>query len=94
MLTDVLRTTSDCGTDLWQIGGKNFLVLVERFSGFILCRNVPNKTSAAAIAQLTAWQPAYHPITRLRSDGGPAFMSAEFLDFCTEFGISHEMLSA
>jgi hypothetical protein len=48
MLTKILRTTSmallsDCGTDLWQIGEKNFLVLVDRFSGFILCSNIPKK---------------------------------------------------
>jgi transposase InsO family protein len=42
---------------------------------------------------LTQWQLDYHPITRLRSNGGPAFKSAEFVEFCGEFGITHEMSS-
>jgi transposase InsO family protein len=92
--TENMAPLSDCGTDLWQLGGKDFLVLVDRFSGFILCRQVPNKTSSAVIEQLTQWQLDYHPITRLRSDGGPAFKSAEFAEFCEEFGIVHELSSA
>jgi transposase InsO family protein len=30
----------------------------------------------------------------LRTDGGPAFKSVEFKEFCEEFGITHEMSSA
>jgi hypothetical protein len=82
-----MKPLSDCGTELWQIGGADFLLLVDRISGFILCKDVPNKTSAAVIKQLTQWQLDYHPITRLRSDGGPAFKSTEFAEFCDNFGI-------
>jgi transposase InsO family protein len=85
---------SDCGTDLWQIGNKDFLVLVDRYSGYIMCKQVRNKTSAVVIEQLTEWMLNYHPILRLRSDGGPAYKSQEFSDFCVEFGIVHEISSA
>jgi hypothetical protein len=43
---------------------------------------------------LTQWQLDYHQITHLRSDGGPAFKSTEFAEFCNDFGITHEQSSA
>jgi hypothetical protein len=98
-LLDVRKTEemcpfSDCGTDLWQEGNDDFLVLVDRFSGYVLCKKVRNKTSAAVISQLTEWMSSYHPILRLRSDGGPAYKSREFSEFCETFGIVHEMSSS
>jgi hypothetical protein len=81
MKTNVKKTTdmtllSNCSTNIWQLGGKNYLVLVYRYSNYMLCEQITNKTSQAVIHQLKSWQNHYHYITTLRSDGGPASNSS------------------
>jgi transposase InsO family protein len=92
--TDQMQPFSDVGSDLWQIGDENYVVLVDRFSGFILCNKIKDKTSSSVIAELVGWMETYHPIMRLRTDGGPCYKSREFDNFCLRYGIIHEVSSS
>jgi len=78
------------GTDLFQACGKQWIVLVDRFSGYCFIKQLRSTTSASIIATLTDWFLDYGWPQSIRSDGGPQFRS-EFQKFCRENQIIHEL---
>lgn len=78
--------------DLFEEAGVHYLVAVDRYSGWpTLCRLVSLKT-AAVVARLTDWFNVFGFPRRMRTDGGPQFRG-EFVRFCEERGIVHELTS-
>jgi hypothetical protein len=82
----------DC--DLFQWGGKDYVSLADRFSGFIWAELIPNETSAAVIKFLRRIMNEYGYCNILYSDSGPCFTSQEFLDFLKSHGIVPEKSAA
>ncbi|CAG9088221.1 unnamed protein product [Plutella xylostella] len=77
------------GTDLFEVGKKYFLIVVDYFSNFIEVSPLTNIGSKAVIAALKD-QFARHGIpSELISDNGPAYSSHEFRAFCQEWGVTH-----
>jgi transposase InsO family protein len=81
------------GADLCEANGRHYLVVVDRFSGFLFVKHIKNQSTSTVCSKLSAifrdfgW-PAY-----IRTDSGPCFRS-EFADFCAERRIIHELASA
>ena len=80
------------GTDLFEVNGQHWLLMVDRFSGYIWAHRLAKTTSAAVISRLRTWFLEYGFPTHIRSDGGPQYRS-EFNAFCEENGIVHELTS-
>ena len=83
---------SHVATDLYQLGSEYYLILVDRFSGFVCSEKMRSTTAAAIIRQLQAWFNLLGWPKVCRSDGGPQYLS-EFERFCSSHGIKHETSS-
>ncbi len=80
------------GTDLMEVSGTHYLIVVDRFSGFIWVNKLTRLDTAAVTSRLDKIFQDYGYPRRIRSDGGPQFR-AEFREFCKEKGIVHELSS-
>ena len=83
------RPLSDIGVDLAHEGGKDFLIMVDAFSGFPFCAKLNSLHTSTVVRQLEDWFLDYSWPDSCRTDGGPQFRS-EFNDFCTRNGIKHD----
>lgn len=82
------RPFQSSSADLFEYGGKHFLVYVDRFSNWpciAMFNKVPN-TSDVTKALRGFFRDFGIPIT-FKSDGGPQFTSKEFRDFCKSLSI-------
>ena len=77
------------GCDLFLIGGRNYLVVVDYFSCFFEIDVMPTNTSARVITSLKKMCARYGRPKQIVSDGGPQFTSREFEVFTQEWGIDH-----
>ena len=81
------------GTDLFSHAGKDYLIDVDRFSGFVMCSDtIKNTSSVNFIKTLNNWFNILGFPKTIRSDGGPQFRS-EFNAFCKNNNIIHELSS-
>ena len=87
------RPMETVGTDLFSYKGKDYIVLVDRYSGFILCSDpLPRTSSSKIISILDTWFQLFGFPQTIRSDGGPQYRS-EFTDYCKSKNIKHEVSS-
>ena len=78
--------------DLFHVGHKNYMVMVDRYSGYFwvdLLRDLSTKAITAAIDKLTR---VFGIPLSCRTDGGPQFRG-QFEAYCKEQGIAHETSS-
>ena len=61
---------------------KDWLVMVDAYSGYPFVKKMSSTTTKAVTDQLTKWQNFSGWVETIRSDGGPAFKSREFEDYC------------
>ena len=80
------------GVDLCDVAGSQWLVMVDRFSGFPFAKKLTKTTSSAVCSALLKWFTDWGFPRIVRSDGGPQFRS-EFRAFCTQWEIVHELSS-
>lgn len=81
------------GTDLFEIKGRNFLLVIDYYSNFIEVDQLSTTTSKQVIEKLKK-QFARLGIPRyIVSDGGPQYSSEEFKAFVREWGIIHHITS-
>ena len=79
----------EVGTDLFDLGSKKYLVLVDYYSKFVEVDELKATTTGEVIQVLQA-QFCRHGIPRvLRSDNGPQFSSREFATFCKAYQVQH-----
>ena len=78
--------------DLFSATGKQWLALVDRFSGYAWTVPLRKLDTKAIIQHLEQWFNEFGWPTHIRTDGGPQFRS-EFKEFCTAHGITHELSS-
>ena len=81
------------GTDLFEFAGKHFLLVVDRFSGYPLVKQLNKTDTGAVIRKMTEWFNMLGWPRYMRSDGGPQYRS-ELDTFCTSNNIKHELSSA
>jgi hypothetical protein len=80
------------GADLFAAGGKNYLVMVDRFSGFPFVHKMTKTDSASVVRAMQKWFYCFGFPSSIRSDGGPQFRT-DFKKFCWDNGIAHETSS-
>ena len=81
------------GVDIFHCSGKDWLVIVDRYSGFPFVRRLPSLSSAATIRALEQILWEFGLPDSIRSDGGPQFSSSEFRDFLHSLDITNEISS-
>ena len=84
-----------CATDIFMLEGIDHLVVGDFYSKIIFVQCLPPvQSNANKVASLLKEMFSEHGIPKvLRSDNGPQYASAQFADFCTSWGITHESLS-
>ena len=81
------------GTDLFELQGRQYLVVVDYFSRYPEVAKLTSTTASSVIAILKACF-ARHGIPKtVRSDNGPQFTSREFTEFATSYGFEHRTSS-
>ena len=88
-----MNPMSDVGVDLFEYGGHDYLVMVDRYSGFPFVAKLHNTSTNSVCYQLKQWFAAEGIPRRIRTDGGPQFR-ALFQDWCEEAQIIHELAAA
>ena len=77
---------------MFEFGGSQHIVCFDQWSGYPMYQKMNSMTSLAVIKVLTSWFNTFGWPNVIRSDGGPQFCS-EFVQFCDENGIRHELSS-
>ena len=78
------------GTDLFEINGCHYLVLVDYFSNFIEVASLKRDTRATTVIKHIKENIArYGIMDELISDNGPQYASTEFANFTAAYGIKH-----
>jgi transposase InsO family protein len=83
------RSTEILGVDLMHFKGKNILVSIDYYSGYIFVDFLTSETSDAVIRALNNHCRKFGLVERIISDNGPCFKSDKFREFCTELEINH-----
>ena len=87
------KTNGKCIHRLISHAGKDYLVLVDRYSDSIFCSDALSKTNTSTILNvLIKWFKLFGYQSVIRSDVGPQFRS-EFDNFCASKNITHELAS-
>ncbi|KAG1696506.1 Transposon Ty3-G Gag-Pol polyprotein [Nymphon striatum] len=81
------------GVDLFEAIGKTYIVMIDRYSGFLFVSKLTNSSTISVINILLKWFYDFGLPDIIRSDGGPCFRS-EFREFCGKYLIKHEISSA
>ena len=74
--------------DYFEINNRNFLIMVDRLTGFAKCEMTSNKGTDAAISAIKNWGTQYGFPYKIIADGGPAFRD-DFTKKLTELNINH-----
>ena len=76
--------------DFFSNAGQDWLVMVDRFSGYSFVQKFAHGTVAEKLVTvLQSWFFEYGLPKEIRSDNGPQFTSSTFKDFCNKFNIKH-----
>ena len=77
------------GTDLFELNGNTYLVIVDYFSNFIEVEHM-NDTTSKSLIRVFKQNFARHGIpVVLISDNGPQYVSHEFESFLESYGVEH-----
>ena len=83
------RPWQKVGTDLFELEGKTYLLVVDYHSRYPEVARAHSTTSKAIIGMLKSMF-ARHGIPEIvMSDNGPQYSSAEFLEFSKKYGFTH-----
>jgi len=77
------------GTDLFELKGKHYLLVVDYFSCYPEIIKTTSNTSASTIAALKAIFSRHGIPEVVRSDNGPQYNSQEFTTFSESYGFKH-----
>ena len=78
--------------DLFDFKGSDYIVMVDRFSGYFFVERLRKTATDDIIRKLRDWFLEHGFPTVIRTDGGPQFRSG-FNAFCTQHHIEHETSS-
>ena len=76
-------------SDLFQLDGKNYLVMVDAYSGYIEVEALHDTSSVTVIKTVKANIARYGIMSKLTTDNGPQFTSREFKQFVLKYNIQH-----
>ena len=78
--------------DLFHVGRKNYVVIADRYSGYIWVEQLRDLSTKAIIKIVDTIATTYGIPMSCRTDGGPQFRGP-FKDYCNSKGIVHEVSS-
>ena len=81
------------GLDVFQYKNNHFLIMVDRFSGYIFVKKLTNLTSQHTCEVLQRWYTQFGWPEYQRSDAGSTF-AAEYQDWCVKNDITPQISSA
>jgi len=81
------------GLDLMESEGKHFLIMSDRYSGYVWVKLLISLTTIAVLKVVDKWFLDFGFPQTIRSDGGPQFRG-EFEEYCKKHGIIHELSAA
>jgi hypothetical protein len=73
--------------------GKYKFVLIDRFSRFLVVRNLTSLRGESVIASLQQLVSEFGIMERLKTDNGPPFQGRLFQDYCLKTGIHHQRIT-
>lgn len=83
------RPWSRVAVDLFTLGRKDYIIIVDDYSNFFEFNVITQTTSAAMVTSMKS-QFARHGIPyEVRSDNGPQVTSTDFQDFAKEWEFKH-----
>ena len=91
-MTKAAFSFQECAADLFCLNSNEYLVLVDRLTGYLCCEKVTKTSTSSILLKLTNWFNLLGWLETIRTDGGPQFLS-EFDDFCKTVSINHELSS-
>ena len=77
------------GTDLFELKGTHYLLVVDNFSRYPEVIKLTSTTSVSTISVLKSIFSRHGIPEVLRSDNGPQYSAKEFSDFAKEYGFHH-----
>ena len=80
-------------TDYFELNNKDYLIMVDRLTGFSKCEMTSNKGTDEAIRAIKNWGDQYGYPYKIISDGGPAFRE-DFIKQLLTYNIEHKPSSA
>jgi transposase InsO family protein len=84
------RPWSKVGTDLLELDGTKYLVMVDYFSNYIELNNLEGDTTSENVIRHIKQNIARHGIMDiLVSDNGPQYSSSKFVEFTQKYRIQH-----
>ncbi|PAA78339.1 hypothetical protein BOX15_Mlig022181g5, partial [Macrostomum lignano] len=78
---------------LGPVSGKSLLVCTDHFSRFPLVEVMPSTTASAVTKVLRRWFSIFGQPTKVTTDNGPPFASAEFSSFLADQGARHHRIT-
>ena len=79
--------------DMFTAGGSDYLVMVDRHSGYPWVHSLTSTTSLAVTRAIKKWFEYFSLPKSIRSDGRPQFRGETFKTYCKDNGILHETSS-
>ncbi|XP_062542526.1 uncharacterized protein K02A2.6-like [Armigeres subalbatus] len=80
-------------SDLFHLKGKEYLLLVDSFSGYFDFKQLSETTSNQVIQQLKEWFCVHGIPQILETDNGPQYASEAFRQFSRQWGFEHQTSS-
>jgi len=83
----------EVAVDLFTAAGKDYLVMVDRLSGFPFVKRLRRTSSEEVQKTLRGWFLLWGFPVAIQSDGGPQFRAQHFKNFCWSHDIAQEYTS-
>ena len=83
------RPWEKIGTDLFELKGKSYLLLVDYFSRYIAVVKLTCTTTKSVVAAMKPLFARYGTPDVIISDNGPQYLSQEFKQFAEDYEYSH-----
>ncbi len=91
--TTASRPMQAVSLDLFHAGGRDYLVMVDRYSGYPFVQCLASTTAAAVTRAFAGWWELFGLPSVVQADGGPQFRCQEFFAFCGDRDIELETSS-
>ena len=83
------RPREKIGCDMFEFGGRDYLITVDYFSNYFEVDQLSNKTNQEVMGKLKQHLARHGLPDQLISDNGPPYNSRAFQEFATSYGFEH-----